>query len=53
VSDKNKTNVFRVYAGTLQLVKDHIGNIPGATIIRFIDEAIKEKLQKIANEQKT
>lgn len=44
VTEKNKTEVVRAYASTMKWVRSHIADIPGMTIIRFIDESIKSKL---------
>lgn len=44
MTEKNKTEVVRAYASTMKLVRSHIADIPGMTIIRFIDESIQSKL---------
>lgn len=57
-SVKPKGNVklkgIRVYSDTLKDVQDYISSVsPRMTIVRFYDEAAKEKLKQIKNEEIT
>ena len=51
--DKNKKGPIHVYESTLNEVREYVKNIDGMTIVRFYDEAAKEKLKKIKNVEST
>ena len=55
VKSKNKIGLegIRVYSDTLDRVRDYVAANPKMTIIRFYDEAVQEKFNKIDHEQST